>query len=123
MITVWKRKLAGTRCVRRALEAAAIEEGREDKPTPRFLVGVAVFGLSYILGWPLVSVLGILAARRHRPEIFAIGAPAAYGLSTLVLLLGAGLVGKDGLRYLRRLFHRLVARFHARYLAEGDRHR
>jgi hypothetical protein len=123
MMTVWRRKLAGTRCVRRALEAAAIEEGRVDKPTPRFIVGLAVFGLSYILGWPLVSVLGILAARRHRPEIFAIGAPAAYGLSTLVLLLSAGLAGKDGLRYLQRLFHRLVARFYARYLAESDAHR
>jgi len=122
MITVWKRKLAGTRWVRSALEKAAIEKGSKEKPTPRFLVGVAVMGLSYILGWPLVSLLGILAARRHRPEIFVIGAPVAYGFSTLVLLLGAGLAGKDGLRYLRRLFHRLVARFYARYLAESDGH-
>jgi hypothetical protein len=120
MIAVWKRKLAGTRWVRRALEKAAIEKGSKEKPTPRFLVGVAVMGLSYILGWPLVSVLGILAARRHQPKIFMIGTPVAYGFSTLLLLLGAGLAGKDGLRYLRWLFHRLVARFHARYLAESD---
>ncbi|MCX6572348.1 MAG: hypothetical protein NT006_13175 [Candidatus Aminicenantes bacterium] len=123
MITVWKRKLAGTRWVRHALEKAAIEKGSKEKPKPRFYVGVAVMGLSYILGWPLVSVLGILAARRHRPEIFAIGTPVAYGFSTLFLLLGAGLAGKDGLRYLRWLFHRLVARFYARYLAESGGHR
>ena len=123
MITFWKRKLAGTRWVQRALEKAAIEKDRKEKLTSRFFAGMAVLGLSYILGWPFVSVLGILAARQHRSEIFLIGAPVSYGVSTILLLLGAGLAGKDGLRYLRRLFHRLVARFYARYLAKsgGDR--
>lgn len=117
MRPAWKRKLATARFVKRAVAETAARNGRITKPTPRFLIGMVLIGLSYLLAWPLIGLLGILAAHRKQPALFTIGSPIAYGASTLVFFLGIALTGKDGLRFLRSLVYRGVARFHARHLA------
>jgi|GEM_PF-298963 len=117
MRPAWKRKLATSPFVKRAVAEEAARDGRKTKLTPRFLTGMALFGLSNLLAWPLIGLLGILAARRNQPALFAVGSPIAYGVSTLVFFLGIVLAGKDGLRFLRSLVYRGVARFHARHLA------
>ncbi len=122
MSWAWKRKLAGSRLFRRALEEPPLPEGMKPKFSPRFIAPLIVIGLSFLLAWPLISLLGFLAVRRHQPALFTIGSPIAYGFSTLVFFVGVALAGKEGLRYCRSLLCRLLARFHARFLSPKEEH-
>lgn len=72
----------------------------KQKPTPRFLLGIGVVGFSYLIGWPLITLFGILALYFGNPWIFAIGSPAAYGVSHLVFLLGIVIAGRDTIMYM-----------------------
>lgn len=116
----WKRRLAGSRFFRRAVVQARVLDVRPPKPTIRFLSGLTVIGLSYLLAWPLIGLLGIISVRRSRPSIVALGGPIAYGVSTVVFFFGVFLVGKDGLRFMRWAGYRLAARFYGRHLAPPD---
>jgi hypothetical protein len=116
----WKRRLAASRFCRRAVAEAAAPGFQTPKLTPRFRIGLAVLAFSYLLAWPLIGFLGILAVRGSRPALVTIGGPIAYGVSTVVFFLGIFLSGKDGLRFLRAFGYRLMARFHARHLAVPD---
>jgi hypothetical protein len=113
----WKRKLATARFVKRAVAEAAALDGKKTKPTPRFLIGLTFIGLSNLLTWPLIGLLGILAARRKQPALFTVGSPIVYGMFSVLFFLGIALAGKDGLRFFRSLAYRGVARFYARHLA------
>jgi hypothetical protein len=117
----WKRKLADSRFFRRAAAAAA-QRVPPPKVTPRFLIGLVVLGLSYLMAWPAIALLGMIAARRGRPAILAAGGPIAYAASTVVFLLGGFLAGRDGLAYLRWWGYRAAARFRSRrLLPPGER--
>ena len=70
------------------------------KPTPRFMLGLAIVGFSYLIAWPLISLLGILAVLFKRPLLFAVGSPIAYVTSHLVFLLGVFIAGKDTVTYM-----------------------
>jgi len=70
------------------------------KPTPRFIMGLMIIGFSYIIGWPLISVLGILAVYFRQPLLFAVGSPVAYAISHLVFILGIFISGKDTVVYM-----------------------
>ncbi len=121
MRPAWKRKLARARFVKRAVAEAAAYDGKKMKPTPRFLIGLSFIGLSNLLTWPLIGLLGILAVRRKQPALFTVGSPIAYGVLSVVFFLGIALAGKEGLRFLRSLVYRGAARFYARHLAAyGD---
>lgn len=115
--SAWKRRLAASRFCRRAVAEAAAPGVPAPKLTARLKIGLTIFGLSYLLAWPLIGLLGIAAVRRNLPALLTIGGPIAYGVSTLTFFLGIFLAGKDGLRYFRAWGYRLVARFHARHLA------
>ncbi|MDL2270152.1 hypothetical protein LJC71_02275 [Desulfosarcina sp. OttesenSCG-928-A07] len=86
-------KLASLRFVRRAISEEADLTAFRQLPTFRVIVGVSAIGISYILAWPLITVLGIVAVRLEMPAIILIGGPVAYGLSHLVFLLGMYLAG------------------------------
>lgn len=87
-------RLAGTRFVRTAMEVEAEDLGAlRGKPTPAVILGVALIGLSYIIGWPAVALLGVLAARFERASLLVVGGPLTYGLSHLVFMAGAYLAG------------------------------
>ena len=63
------------------------------RPTFRVLAGVFAIAFSYVLGWPLISFLGILSVYFQQPLVLVIGGPVAYGLSHLVFMLGMYLAG------------------------------
>ena len=65
----------------------------KEKPGLRILTGVFLIILSFPLGWPAVSGLGILAFKLGNPWIVAVGGPLVYGFSHLVFLLGMFLSG------------------------------
>ncbi len=82
-----------TEFVRQAIAEQADLSAFQQRPTPRIIAGVFFIVLSYIIGWPAVALIGMLAVTLHEPWLAAIGCPAVYGLSHLVFLLGMYLAG------------------------------
>jgi hypothetical protein len=100
MLIKLKTRLAGTRWIKRLLESPADLEIFKHKPSPKFVLGLFIIGFSYIIGWPMVSALGIVAVYFKNPLIFAIGSPVTYGLSHLVFMLGVFIAGKNTVVYM-----------------------
>ena len=101
MISQLKRRFAQRPFVKKLLESPVDLSAFKEKPSSRFLFGVFIIGFSYLISWPLISFLGILAAYLREPLIFAIGSPLAYGFSHLVFLLGAFIAGKDAMVFMQ----------------------
>ncbi len=101
--------------MRTAMEGEAADLGAlRGKPSPAVIVGVALIGFSYIIGWPAVALLGIAAAHFERAALVVVGGPLVYGLSHLVFMLGMYFAGK---RY-APIFLRCAARAVVRKLLE-----
>jgi len=86
-------KLAQTAFVHRAITERADLSAFKKRPTPRIIVGVGLIALSYIIGWPLIILLGGLSIYLKEPLLVAIGGPIFYGISHLILFLGMYLAG------------------------------
>ncbi len=96
---LWLKKMAERAAripfVRSAVEDKADLSAFKQPPTLRILTGVGAIILSYIIGWPLISLLGAVSVYTREPLIVGIGGPLAYGLSHLVFLLGMALAGAE----------------------------
>ena len=99
-------RLARTRFVHAAIVERADLSAFNGRPGPRVIAGVSAIALSYVIGWPLVSLLGAAAVYYQKAAIAVVGGPVAYGLSHLVFILGMYLAGA---RY-SRIFLRWAAR-------------
>jgi hypothetical protein len=91
-------KKAVTRLTRVSFVKSAIIEKSDlsafkKRPGVREMSGITAIGFSYVIGWPLIALLGALSIYFERPAIVLIGGPAAYILSHLVFLLGMYLAG------------------------------
>ncbi len=97
------KNLAGRladRLLNRPFVAAAVHDHADlsafgEKPSLRIILGLLAIGLSYLIGWPAVAGLGIVAVKLHQPWIAVIGGPLTYGLSHLVFILGMYLCGAE----------------------------
>jgi hypothetical protein len=108
-------RLARTRFVRAAMaEEAADRDALRGKPSPAVIVGIALIGFSYIIGWPAVALLGVLAAHFKRAALLVVGGPLVYGLSHVVFMVGMYFAGN---RY-APVFLRCAARAVIRRLLE-----
>ena len=87
------RALGATRYVRSAIESQADLSQFKDKPTPIIFTGIFAMAFSYVIGWPVIAVLGFLSVKLDNPWLVAVGGPFAYGMSHLVFLLGMYLAG------------------------------
>jgi len=87
------RRLARTRFVRTAMAENADLSAFKERPDFRVIAGVSAIAISYVIGWPLISLLGAAAVYYRNAAIAVIGGPAVYGLSHLVFLLGMYLAG------------------------------
>lgn len=89
------RKIAGilaeTKSIRRILEHPEDLSEFRERPTPRLITGLILMGVSYLIGWPAVIALSILAVYLHEPLIAIIGCPTTYGFSYVVFFIGAWL--------------------------------
>jgi len=83
--------LAGTKFIREALEHPADLSEFKERPTPRLITGLVLMGFSYIMGWPAVTALSMIAVYLQEPLIAIIGCPTTYGLSYIVFFVGAWL--------------------------------
>ena len=88
-------KAASTRFVQKAIADKADLSPFKERPSPRALVGIVAIGISYIIGWPAVALLGVISIHLGKPMIAIIGGPLTYGLSHLVFILGMYLAGAD----------------------------
>ena len=100
--------LARRDMIRKAVAEADDIRVYTNRPTPRVMLGIFFMLFSYVLGWPLIGVLGWLAFHTGQSLIVLIGGPAAYGVSNLVFYAGAYLAGKPYakalLKWLLRVF-------------------
>lgn len=86
-------RLAAIPFVHNALEDNADLSAFKGKPSLDVVLGVSAILISYVIGWPLISMLGAAAVYYERPVIVLVGGPLAYGLSHLVFMLGMYLAG------------------------------
>lgn len=86
-------KIGQSSYVRSAIDERADLSPFKEKPTPLVLAGVFFIVFSFIIGWPAVTALGVLAIKFNNPWLAAVGGPLTYGLSHLVFLLGMSLSG------------------------------
>ena len=66
--------------------------------SPRFFFGVGMVLFSFVLGWPMVALFGVLSAYSHAPILLLLGT-AFYGFSHLVFMFGMYLAGPNCIRY------------------------
>jgi hypothetical protein len=83
--------LASKKCIQMLLEHPADLGEFKERPTPRLITGLILMALSFILGWPAVFALSVLAVWFKEPLIFIIGGPVTYGFSYIVFIVGAWL--------------------------------
>lgn len=83
--------LAGRKYINGILENPPDLSVFGERPTARLITGLVLMGLSYVIGWPAVAVLGVLATWYQEPMIAVIGCPATYALSCAVFIFGAWL--------------------------------
>ena len=81
--------LAGKKFIRKILDDPVDLSEFKQRPTPRLIGGLVLMSLSYVIGWPIIFVLSILAVSFREPLIFVIGGPLAYAVSCVVFLIGA----------------------------------
>ena len=91
MIQQIVRRIAQTKYIQGILENPADLSEFRERPTPRVLAGLILMGFSYLIGWPAVAALIILAAWLNEPLIAVIGCPVTYGFSYVVFIAGAWL--------------------------------
>jgi hypothetical protein len=89
------QRLAATAYVRRAIEERADLSAFKQRPSLRVIAGVGAIMFSYVIGWPLIAVLGAASVHLNQPLVVVVGGPVAYGLSHLVFLLGMYLAGAE----------------------------
>lgn len=89
------QRLAAITYVRRAIEEQADLSAFKQRPSLRVVTGVGAILFSYVIGWPLIAVLGAVSIHLNQPLVVALGGPVAYGLSHMVFLLGMYLAGAE----------------------------
>lgn len=83
--------LTGRKYIIEILDHPADLSEFKERPTKRVIAGLILMGLSYIIGWPAVAALSLLAVWLREPMIAVIGCPTTYVLSHLVFIAGAWL--------------------------------
>jgi hypothetical protein len=81
--------LAGKKIIQRIMENPLDLSEFKERPTPRLIFGLFLMALSFIMGWPAVAALSVMAVWFKEPLIFVIGGPTTYALSYVVFIVGA----------------------------------
>ena len=108
MLNAFIRKLADTEYVRSAVADRADLSAFKEKPTPRVIFGLCVIAFSYLIGWPVITVLGVISIYLHQPMIVAAGGPLMYAMSHLTFIAGAYFAGAKYTRALMRWLTRIA---------------
>jgi len=75
-------------------------------------MGICLMVLSYAIGWPGIAFFSWLSFHLKDPLWIAVGGPLIYGISHLIFLLGAYMVGeryaKSSWKWGKRLIFRMI---------------
>lgn len=82
-------------------------------------MGIILVFLGLLLGWPAVTLLGVLAAALQDSWFIAWAAPAIYAVSWLIYLAGFVVGGPEALRYVGD-FNRWLARVIVTWLVGSE---
>lgn len=82
------QKIGDIEFVRIAIEEKADLTPFKERPSLEVIAGVFFIILGSLLGWPAVTVLGILAVKFNEPLLAVVGGPLVYGLSYPIFGLG-----------------------------------
>ncbi len=116
MLKKLKSRLKDIKFIKKAIEEPIDMEIFKKKPSRKFITGLFLIGFSYIIAWPLISLLGIIALVTKKPLIFVIGSPVSYGISHLVFLLGVFIAGKDAIKYMNVFMQWSIGRLCKKFL-------
>jgi hypothetical protein len=83
--------LVGKKFIQKILENPADLSEFKERMTPRLIIGLILMVLSFIIGWPAMAALSVLAIWLKEPLIAVIGCPTTYALSYVVFIIGAWL--------------------------------
>jgi len=83
--------LAGKKYIQEILDNPADLSEFNERMTPRLITGLVLMALSFMIGWPAVAALSVLAVWFKEPLIAVIGCPTTYALSYVVFIIGAWL--------------------------------
>ncbi len=87
------RGISKTKFARHALDEDPRTNPFKEKPPAKVLIGILLIGFSYILGWPLIGLCGVLALYWREPLLAVIGVPLLFVVAHLVFLAGVYLAG------------------------------
>jgi len=110
--------------LRRSSYVCSVVEARDDMASVwgvakvRVQIGFVLLILGWVTGWPLVAVLGALAAVYARSDLITVVAPIAYGISWIPYLAGFGLLGTQGYKYRKSIGRSFVRFFACRIVPE-----
>ena len=93
ILKVLVSRVARARFVHAAIADRADLSAFRRRPDLKVMAGVSAITVSYIIGWPLVSLLGAAAIYYNNAALVVIGGPLVYGLSHLMFMLGMYLAG------------------------------
>jgi hypothetical protein len=116
MIQKITARLAKTIYIREALEDPTELKDIRMQPSVRMIIGLTLIGFSYIIGWPAVAALGILSLYFREPLIALVVGPITYGISHLIFIIGAWLVGAQ---YAKILMRHVIKVFYKKILRHG----
>jgi hypothetical protein len=89
------QKLANTKVGITAVQEKADLSAFKQRPSFRVIMGIILMGISYIIGLPAISVLGVIAYKYDMPVLFLVGSPILFVVSHLVFLLGLYFAGAN----------------------------
>lgn len=80
----------------------------KEKPTPRMVSGLVCIVVSYIICWPVISVLGIISLYLKTPLLGIIGGVIIWNISNLLFMFGIYLAGARHSKIFLKWIARLV---------------
>jgi hypothetical protein len=85
-----------------------------EKPTPKMILGFICMAVSYIICWPVISVLGVISFYLKMPLLLIAGGFLIWNLSHLLFMFGVYLAGVEHSKvFLKWLTRRLVEKLSA----------
>ena len=85
--------IAKTKFASRAIKDGADLSVFKEKPTARNFLGIILMCCSYILGLPVVGLIGAFSIYRNEPMLIIVGGPLLLIIVHLVFLTGMYLAG------------------------------
>ncbi len=93
MIRKIARGIAGTKFGIKALNEDVDLNAFKEKPPAKVLFGIFLMAVSYMIGWPMIGLIGAFSLYWNEPLILIVGGPLLFIAAHLAFLAGVYLAG------------------------------